>query len=191
MRRKKKIGILIGLLLLSLAVLMVVVMIGYPYVKMVFKLDFSQDYRNVPEVEKIVFRDRYSAYSRGICGLKKTTAEEPSGIEEKEIPAWLLCSVYDISESGKMVVYFDAENSEICICESDGTINDRMKTDNPVNQIVISPDEDYILYQEIVYDSYGGYSSDEEYCYYRLAKVDTKKIITIYQGYREWYEVSW
>ena len=91
-------------------------------------------------------------------------------------------------EKAEELAEYDANTD---ICEADGALIEKLRTENTVEQIVISPDEQYILYQEIEYGYYGGYTSDDEYCYYRVVRVDSGETITIYQGYREWYELSW
>ena len=60
--------------------------------------------------------------------------------------------------------------------------------DNSVEQIVFSPNEKYILYKEI---EYGGEMTDDEYCYYKIIDIENQETVTIYQGYREWYDLQW
>ena len=60
-----------------------------------------------------------------------------------------------------------------------------------VSQPVISPDGRYLLFCEIEYGVNGGYSTDEEYCYYRVIDRENGDQYTIYSGYREWYQVYW
>lgn len=164
MKKKKKIVVLISILI----VLIFAGILCYPFLKMVFRLDFSQDYRKIVGAEEIIFQDRTApgnSYCRGTCGLKRISPEKAEELEA-----------------------YDANTD---ICEADGALIEKLRTENTVEQIVISPDEQYILYQEIEYGYSGGYTSDDEYCYYRVVSVDSGEIVTIYQGYREWYELSW
>lgn len=60
-----------------------------------------------------------------------------------------------------------------------------------VSQTTLSPDGRYLLSCEIEYGVNGGYSTDEEYCYYRVLDRESGKQYTVYSGYREWYQVYW
>lgn len=55
----------------------------------------------------------------------------------------------------------------------------------------LSPDGRYLLFREIEYGVNGGYSTDEEYCYYRVTDLCSETQYTIYSGYREWFQVYW
>ena len=55
----------------------------------------------------------------------------------------------------------------------------------------LSPDGRYLLFCEIEYGVNGGYSTDEEYCYYRVTDLRSGTRYTIYSGYREWFQVYW
>lgn len=128
-------------------------------------LYFSQNYRSIQGVENITLEwngQRY-LYKRCFWGLKK------------------------IGDSW-------ANHPDTCkqCSESDASINELknfISTDNFIRQSIYSPDKKYILYSEIEYRDTG--VSDDEYCYYRVYEVETGKIITLYQAYREWYNLSW
>ncbi len=78
--------------------------------------------------------------------------------------------------------------------ESDASmyeISDCIETDNEIRQSIYSPDKKYILYCEIEYDHYKTGITDDEYCYYRVYEIETDQITTIYQAYREWYDLAW
>ncbi|MBD5453613.1 MAG: hypothetical protein HDR30_04700, partial [Lachnospiraceae bacterium] len=82
------------------------------------------------------------------------------------------------------------------LCESDDSLYellDSIDTENEIRQSVYSPDKKYILYceKEYNYTKSDMTMTDDEYCYYRVYVIDTKEIITIYQGYREWYDLLW
>lgn len=73
--------------------------------------------------------------------------------------------------------------------ESDSSEDEIYKLINTwVRQSIYSPDKKYILYCEIEYLSS---ESDDENCYYRVYEMESGNIITIYQGYREWYNLFW
>lgn len=130
------------------------------------RLDFSQDYRSIQGVKNIILErngQRY-LYKRCFCGLKKigdTWANHPDTCKQ--------CSESDASS---------------------GELYNSINIDNWIRQSIYSPDKKYILYCEIKYVGTGG-TSDEEYCYYRAYEIETGKIITLYQAYREWYNLSW
>ena len=68
---------------------------------------------------------------------------------------------------------------------------DCINTENKIRQSIYSPDKKYILYCEIEYGYNGTGITDDEYCYYRVYEIETGNIITIYQAYREWYNLFW
>lgn len=126
-------------------------------------LDFSQEYRNAPNVENIIFqsnRQRDKFYIRCFWGLRKT----------------------------KTPMDFESYQSDVTIKNLLGNIVDER---NQIRQAVVSPDGNYILYCEIQ----SGYKktglTDDEYCYYRVYNTKTSEIVTIYQGYQEWYNLGY
>lgn len=137
----------------------------YVFANAFLLLDFSQDYRKIPNIEKVIFqRHRLSNiyYKRCFWGLCKS---EPP-------------------------VEFKPYHSDIPVLGIE-TLKDIIGEHNEIGQAVISPDSNYILYCELEYDYYNSGMTDDEYCYYRVYDVNTKEIITIYQGYKEWYNIGW
>lgn len=129
------------------------------------RLDFSQDYRNIQGVENITLEQNgwHDFYKRCFWGLRR--------INDTQVDHT------DICQSGS---------------ESDDSIielQNLIKTEYAIRQSIYSPDKKYILYCEIKYGHQG--ITDDEYCYYRVYEIETGKIITLYQGYREWYNLSW
>lgn len=129
------------------------------------RLDFSQDYRNIQGVENITLERNgwHDFYKRCFWGLRR--------INDTQVDHT------DICQSGS---------------ESDDSIielQNLIKTEYAIRQSIYSPDKKYILYCEIKYGHQG--ITDDEYCYYRVYEMETGKIITLYQGYREWYNLSW
>ena len=127
-----------------------------------FKMDLSQDYRKVKGIEQVIFRDyfKHDTYCRSFWGLKKVVTGEEG---EKKEEAF--CDVECLNELG-------------------------IWPEGSIEQMKVFPDGQYLLYQEIEYDYSGSGMTDDEYCYYRVVDTDSGEIITIYQGYREWYEVG-
>lgn len=132
--------------------------------KMSFRLDFSQSYRQIEGVENIVFGYGWKGelLQRKFWGLGK--AKDAAKFNEH-----------------------DKEEQQIWIEELKGYIH----SDNIIVKAVPSPDGKYILYCEIEYNYYKSDMTDDEYCYYRVYQIETGKIVTIYQGYREWYDLDW
>lgn len=129
------------------------------------RLDFSQDYRNIQGVENITLERNgwHDFYKRCFWGLRR--------INDTQVDHT------DICQSGS---------------ESDDSIielQNLIKTEYAIRQSIYSQDKKYILYCEIKYGHQG--ITDDEYCYYRVYEMETGKIITLYQGYREWYNLSW
>lgn len=136
----------------------------YSLAKFFLPFDISQDYRKVQGIENIVLRRSWGQqyYKRCFWGLKRV--EDPQ-----------------------------TDYLEIC-WESDASMYellDCIDTDNEIRQSVYSPDKKYILYCEIEYDCNKTGITDDEYCYYRVYEIETDKIITIYQAYKEWYDFAW
>ena len=151
-------------LFLKLAGLIIGGWILYSGIKFFLPFDISQDYRKVQGIENIIFGRSWGqqCYNRVFWGLQR--------IEDSQ-----------------------TDYSEIC-WESDDSMHellDCIDTDNTICQSVYSPDKKYILYCEIKYNYTKSDITDDEYCYYRVYEIETDKIITIYQAYKEWYDLAW
>lgn len=173
------------------------VVVAGPFIKMIFKLYPSQAYRMIEDSEKIVLWENYesAAYKRGFWGLKRIGSfeEDAEETEEEKSIAEKYSSVYDISESGRFIAYYDYDSNEICFCGLENSDEKRFRiSKNIVDKIEISPNEKYILYREVEWGHIGDDGlMDDEYCYYRVLNTDTADVTTIYQGYQEWYNISW
>lgn len=146
---------------LYLAGLIIVGWVLYSGIKFFLPFDISQDYRKVQGIENIIF-----GRSWGQQCYKRVFW----GLQRIEDP--------------------QTDYSEIC-WESDDSkheLLDCIDTDNSIWRSVYSPDKKYILYCEIHHCSG---VTDDEYCYYRVYEIETGKIITIYQAYKEWYNLAW
>ena len=163
MRRAKKFFLPVLLVVLSLPLLWLLA----TGMKMWFHLDFDPHYRSVPGVESIVFWDNLEkqAYARTFWGLKRV--DEPSVFSEPD-------------SAGQ-------EDAAAVLRERTDRSNDACVID----MALASPDGKYILYRELAYNFYKSDMTDDEYCYYRVFEPETGKIITIYQGYREWFRLAW
>ncbi len=127
-------------------------------------LDFSQEYRQVEGYEGIIFEQNGwgKCFHRCFWGLKN--------IENVQAEA--------LDSSRK-------EDSSI------QELTGRIDTEHTIEQSVYSPDGNYILYCEIAYNYTHSGMTDDEYCYYRVYERKSGRIITVYQGYREWYRMVW
>lgn len=145
----------------SLIVIGVAGLLLFSIFKTGLHLDFSQEYRKVEDVDKIRFLDKRSGkvYSRSFWGLRSVG-------RKKDEPSGGYQE--NVEDSGMSIERFSQYE---------------------VKQITLSPDGRYILYCEIEYDVNGGYSTDEEYCYYRAIDRENGEQYTIYSGYRAWYQV--
>ncbi len=127
-------------------------------------LDLSQDYRSIPGHENIIFERNgwYQYYKRNIWGLKKTGRLR--NIESN--------NSHESDQSREVLISLNV-------------------TDNWIRQAVYSPDRQYILYCEIIYDYKHSETTDDEYCYYKVYDIKNGNSVTLYQGYREWYNLFW
>ena len=136
----------------------------YSVIKCILPFDISQDYRKIKGIDNIVFATNWEhqCYKRCFWGLKKTENFQ--------------------------------DNFTDIFMEPDDSISELMNfidTDNEIFKSVYSPDKNYILYCEIDYDYYHSGITDDEYCYYRVYEIKTDTVVTIYQGYRKWYDFCW
>lgn len=170
------------ILLFVLAGLVIAAAMVFLFSVLFFKVDLSQSYRKIDGVNQIVFKDWQGLlYHRCFWGLERMENREISEMKEE--------TIYTTAPSGQFIAYYDLGEHRIVLCDSLGVEITYFPVDYYVGQIVFSPDERYLLYQEI--QVYGGFSTDEEYCYYRVADIETKDVVTIYKGYREWYQLAW
>lgn len=168
---------IIGISLLALLMIAVTRLLLFPILKLALHLDFSQEYRRV-EADKIRFRDKDGkVYGRAFWGLRAKAFEGENVSESRE--------------DGGLWYGYDAKEGRIFLGHLVGEIEEAYDTQYSVSQITLSPDARYLLFCEIEYGVNGGYSTDEEYCYYRVIDRETGEQYTIYSGYREWYQVYW
>lgn len=191
-----------GIVLSGLLLAMVAGSLSFSLLRGALHLNFSQEYRKVDSVEKIIFREHWynKIYTRtfwGLCSVGQAGKEndrltdvETAEYEEAKM-TWPDADVYDVSESRDDAVWYDRSEKKIFVGNLAGESTDSFDTQYPVTQLVFSPDGKYVLYCEIEYGVNGGYSTDEEYCYYRVIELETRAMYTVYDGYREWFEVYW
>lgn len=193
------------IVLLTLSILLMAVVVGSLslfVLRGVLHLDFSQDYRQIEGVDQILFQENWhhKMYTRSFWGLRYTGQEgkEKNSLEDVETAEnqeaeikWLDADVYDISKARDYVVWYDAQEDKILSGNIKGEMIGSFDTQYTVEQIALSPDERYILFCEIEYGVNGGYSTDEEYCYYWVIDTKDGAQYTIYSGYREWFELYW
>ncbi len=75
--------------------------------------------------------------------------------------------------------------------ESEDRLQDLIEIEHTLIQSVYSPNQDYILYCEIDYNHYNSGLTDDEYSYYKVYEMETGKVITVFQGYKNWYNLVW
>lgn len=139
-----------------------VILAGVFYFGIFLPLDFSQDYRKVQGIENIVFQQNRDGQCYKRCFWGLRKTESPQ-TDHSDMSYESDASIYELSNF--------------------------INTDNEIYQSIYSPDKGYILYCEIEHKGTG--VTDDEYCYYRVYEIETDKIITIYQAYKEWYHLFW
>ena len=151
---------------LTVAFIAIMVALGIVYrtTKTILGLDFSPDYHKIEGVENIVFHSNWGnhLYQRCFWGLRK---------------------------AGDTIEFKDQNESERMQMISE--LKRYVHSENSIRQAVASPDGKYILYCEIEYNYYKTDITDDEYCYYRVYEIETGDIVTIYKGYRQWYDLDW
>lgn len=159
-------------------------------------LDFSQEHHKVEAVDKIRFQDNWSGkiYRRAFWGLCPVGIRE-NGTQDNDLTLELSedgdCQAVRTAGDGGLWYGYDSQEGHIFLGHLVGEVEEIYDTQYSVSQITLSSDERYILFCEIEYDVNGGYSSDEEYCYYRVIDRKNGEQYTIYSGYREWFQVYW
>lgn len=161
--------------------------------RMSLHLNFSQEYRKVQAAEQIRFRDAWSGkvYKRYVLGLKPVGRCEKSPEEEKPLVSWLDTSVYDVTASGELVAWYDWEEDGVFLGNAEGEIQKKFDVMYHGEELAFSPDENYLLFYEQQWGWSGGYTTDDEYCYYRVIDLENGTQYTVYEGYREYWQVYW
>lgn len=126
-----------------------------------FRLDLSQDYRNIDGYENIVFKDPKSDQCFRLCAWGLIRTESYPEFEDHRD---LVTSI----EYQMLVENTDAEN---------------------VWQAVSSPDGRYILYVERIYSGSG--ITDDENVYYKVYSAEDGTSITVFSGYKQFLLVDW
>lgn len=127
-------------------------------------LDFSQDYKEITGVENIVFQPngrRDLFYKRSFWGLERADAPAIAIRPEDDEAVWEVGAFADMVES------------------------------TSIRQAILSPDGNYVLYCELEYNYKNSGLTDDEYCYYKVYDIATGEVVTIYSGYKEWYNLGW
>lgn len=111
---------MLGVAIVAAGVLFLLVFVGglfFDMMKYAFHLDFSQDYRQVDEIEQLRFWDRRSGkiYERYLFGLRSIGEQEDIPLKERPALSWLDTSIYDVTESGGLVAWYDWETEKISL----------------------------------------------------------------------------
>lgn len=199
-KNKKSVIIKIGLLLVGLPslliVLIAIIMAGLlfaAFLRISLHLNFSQEYRKVQAAEQIRFRNALNGkvYKRYALGLKSAGQCEESPEEEQMPVSWLDTSVYDVTESGELVAWYDWEEDAVFLGNAEGEIQKRIDVMYQGVKLAFSPDENYLLFYEEQWGWSGGYMTDDDYCYFRVIDLEDGTQYTVYEGYREYWQVYW
>lgn len=126
-----------------------------------YPLCFSQEYRKIEDVENIVFRRWQDNYYRRFF-WGLGTVKVPENLSRNEV---------------------GTEEIEV--------LEDVIGEKNEISQAIYSPDGNYILYCEIELGTRDIGLTDDEHCYYRVYNKNTGEVITVYDAYREWYDLYW
>ena len=116
---------------------------------------------------------------------------EESPEEEKPSVSWLDTSVYDVTASGELVAWYDWEEAAVFLGNAEGEIQKKFDVMYHGEELAFSPDENYLLFYEQQWGGAGGYTTDDEYCYYRVIDLEDGTQYTVYEGYREYWQVYW
>lgn len=157
-KQLKKFFLIIGTIAISIAMILLLWILAFT------PFDFSQDYKEIPEIENVVFQrngNRDIFYKRTFWGLKRRKA--PAKAIEQTVDE----AVREIDAFAELM-----ENTDI-------------------HQAIFSPDGDYILYCEIIYNYKGTGVTDDEYCCYKVFDIATGESVQIYGGYRAFYNLGW
>lgn len=191
--RRRQNGKILSTVVLVLGVLFFVLVVdslAFCGMKYVFHLDFSQDYRQVDEIGQLRFWDRWGGkvYIRYPFGLRPIEKREDVPEPEKLAFFWLDAGVYDVTDSGELVAWYDGKEDAVFIGNARGEIQKTFDVVYDVEKLAFSPDGRYLLVYEI---DYRGEITDDEYCYYRVIDLEDGVQYTVYGGYREWFLVYW
>lgn len=129
-----------------------------------FHIDLSLKYKDIEGYEDIVFKDSWNEQCFCLCiwGLKRT--ESSSEFQDNRN--------YDSSSFEYMTLI---EKTDV--------------QDVNLEQVVLSPDENYILYVERIYRGTG--VTDDEDVYYKVYSINDDKVIEIFSGYKQFLLVDW
>lgn len=193
MYKRRQIGRILSSAVIALGVLLFILVVDglvFCGMKYVFHLDFSQDYRQVEEIEKLRFWDSWNGkvYIRYPFGLRPVEKREDVPEQEKKAFSWLDTGVYDSADSGDRVAWYDWEEDAVFLGNAGGEIQKTFDVVYDVKKLAFSPDGRYLLVYEI---DYRGEITDNEYCYYRVIDLEDGTQYTVYSGYREWFRVYW
>lgn len=193
MDKKRRFSDILCVAAVALAVLVLVLFVdglAFLGMKYVFHLDFTQDYRQVDEIGQLRFWDSWDekVYIRYTFGLRPVEKREDIPKPEKSALSWLDTSIYDVTDSGESVAWYDWKEDVVFIGKAQGEIQKTFDVDYDVEKLAFSPEGRYLLVYEI---DYRGEITDDEYCYYRVIALEDGTQYTVYGGYREWFRVYW
>ena len=129
-----------------------------------FHIDLSQEYRVIKDYEGIVFKDSWNDQYFHLC-------------------VWGLKKVESYSEFQDNRNYDKSSYEYLTLIEKTDVKSEYLE------QVVLSPDENYILYVERIYRGTG--LTDDEDVYYKVYSIKDDSVIVIYSGFKQFLLVDW
>lgn len=139
-------------------------MIGIMVYLSQFHIDLSQQYRNVKGYETIIFKDSWNNQCFKLCFWGLIRTESSSGFQDNRN--------YDKS-SYEYLTLLDKTNVQ----------------EKNLEQVVLSPNGNYILYVERIYRGTG--LTDDEDVYYKVYSIKDDMVTVIYSGFKQFLLVDW
>lgn len=129
-----------------------------------FHIDLSQSYRKLPVFENVVFKDSWNEQCFCLCAWGLTKMESYEEFQDNR----------------------DYDKSSLAYL----TLIDKIDIENiHLDQVVLSPDGNYILYAERVYRGTG--ITDDEDIYYKVYSIKDDTVTTIFSGHKQFLLVDW
>ncbi len=156
----KRIGLVV-IMAFNLLLIFIILRFLWYFPSYYLHLDFSQNFRKVEGYEDIVFTCNDSAYSRTFWGLSKN-AIDVTGLEKEQ-----------------------HESDEIY-----EKLRSLVGNDYYIDQYVLSPDEDRILYEEM-HPWGAGAPTDDEDIYFKVVDLNDGSIVTLFKGPQQFFDIYW
>jgi len=150
--------------LLLCITIVIVLMMGLIIYLSQFHIDLSQKYRDVKGYEQIVFKDSWNGQCFKLCFWGLLKVESYSAFQDNRN--------YD-KTSYEYLTLLDKTDVQ----------------EKNLEQVVLSPDKNYILYVERIYRGTG--LTDDEDVYYKVYSIKDDSVIVVYSGFKQFLLVDW